>query len=239
MRGAIAKAGAVAALGLALSGCADNLSVQSIPPSPFLSRPSAAQTATIAGATFLPTSVDVATTPAGYVGFCVRRPDQCQIPAGAPTTLPMTPQLWAALNRVNQDVNDSIWPEDDMRHYGRAEYWTIPTDGYGDCEDYALTKRADLIALSYSPRALRMAVVITPDGSRHAVLTVTTDQGDYVLDNMRDDIVGWQATGYRWLERQSPDQSLAWVSVGADDPVLAQNLMSGSDVPTSRTDVVK
>ena len=50
---------------------------------------------------------------------------------------------------------------DDQRHYGRAEYWNIPTDGYGDCEDYALTKRRDLIAAGFPAQALRIAVVLT------------------------------------------------------------------------------
>jgi predicted transglutaminase-like cysteine proteinase len=220
--------------GLALSGCAStDLSVQSIPTTPLLSGPLQAQTA--AHASPMSTSKELAATPAGFIGFCVRRPDQCQIPAAAPDTLALTPQLWSALNSVNQNVNGAIWPEDDMHHYGRAEFWTIPTDGYGDCEDYALTKRANLLAMSYSPRALRMAVVITPDGSRHAVLDVVTDQGDYVLDNLRNEVVGWQATAYRWLERQNPDQSLAWVSVDSDEPLLAQSSAGGLELPTSRT----
>lgn len=230
-----AKIAALLLWGLALTGCASNdLSVQSIPATPFSVRPSAAETTANAVATPMASSNLQAATPAGFMSFCMRRPDQCQIPANAPASLPMTAQLWSDLNKVNQDANDKIWPEDDMRHYGRAEYWTIPTDGYGDCEDYALTKRASLIALSYSPKSLRVAIVITPDGSRHAVLTVTTDKGDYVLDNMRNDIVGWQDSGYRWIERQSSDQAMAWVSLDASGSLLAQNLAS-ANLPTSST----
>ncbi len=61
--------------------------------------------------------------------------------------------------------------------------------------------------------ALRIAVVVTPDESRHAVLTVVTDRGDYVLDNMRDDIVSWDQTGFTWIERQASSSPLEWVSL--------------------------
>jgi Bacterial transglutaminase-like cysteine proteinase BTLCP len=39
--------------------------------------------------------------------------------------------------------------------------------------------------------------------SRHALLTVTIDKGDYVLDNQSDDILLWSETGYRFFKRQS------------------------------------
>ena len=111
---------------------------------------------------------------------------------------------------VNRSVNRQIWPKDDIKHYGRAEYWTIPTDGFGDCDDYAVTKRARLIAAGVPASALRLAVAITPRSVRHAVLTVTTTQGDYVLDSLYDEIVPWSAPGYQWMLRQRSDDARAW-----------------------------
>lgn len=217
--------GAVLVLGLALSGCATaNLPVQSIPANPFSYRPSPAENLAIAPSSPMPSQADAANQPAGYIGFCVRMPDQCQVPANAPLSIAMTPAIWQTLNKVNHDVNSSIWPEDDQRHYGRAEYWTIPTDGYGDCEDYALTKRKELAEAGISVAALRVAVVIAPDQGRHAVLTVVTDQGDYVLDNLRNDILGWQQTPYVWVERQDPTTVLAWDSLRPGFLNLASNV---------------
>ncbi len=161
-----------------------------------------------------------AAVPAGFASFCLRFPDQCPASGGAPSVA-MTASLWQTLAKVNGDVNDAIWPEDDEQHYGRAEYWTIPTDGYGDCEDYALTKRKALMAQGLPAAALRVAVVITPRENRHAVLTVVTDKGDYVLDNLTKAVLPWDRTGFRWIERQDPVNTQAWVSLRPAERQLA------------------
>ena len=133
----------------------------------------------------------------------------------------MTAGLWSQLEQTNSTVNDDIWPEEDQRHYGRAEFWTIATDGYGDGEDFVLTKRKKLIDMGLSEAALRVAVVLTPKAERHAVLTFTTDRGDFVLDNRHPEILPWDRTEYTWLERQDP--VLGWVSLRASR-LLASNL---------------
>jgi len=87
--------------------------------------------------------------------------------------------------------------------------WTIPTDGYGNCKDYALAKRKDLAAAGFPILALRMAIVITPREKRHAVLTVATDKGDFVLDNLENDIVAWKRHRLhldRTAGRHQPDE---------------------------------
>ncbi len=226
MWGLAAKGWAILALGLVLSGCANtDLSVRSIPADPYAYRPSPAQSLGIPSSRPMPAEADAAVTPAGYISFCLRMPEQCQVKPDAPSSITMTLAVWQVLEKVNSDINSSIWPEDDVRHYGRAEFWTIPTDGYGDCEDYALAKRKTLIEAGLSTAALRIAVVIAPDQGRHAVLTVVTDQGDYVLDNMRENIVPWDQSNYVWIERQDPAKQLAWDSLRA--PVL--NLASNSE----------
>ena len=78
---------------------------------------------------------------AGLRQLCLRFTDQCTAPLGAAKSIALNTENWRLLAQVNLAVNQSIWPEDDQIHYGRAEYWTIPTDGYGDCDDYAVTKR--------------------------------------------------------------------------------------------------
>lgn len=113
-------------------------------------------------------------------------------------------------------MNEAIAPVADNVHYGRAEYWTIPTDGEGDCEDYALTKRSELIASGMPMDALRIATARRWDGGAHVVLTVATDRGDYVLDNLRNNIMPWSDTGYAWLERQAANNPWEWVTVDAD-----------------------
>lgn len=149
--------------------------------------------------------------PAGFISFCIRFADQCAALPGTPTEVALSSQRWRTLKQVNADVNASIWPEDDQAHYGRPEYWTIPTDGLGDCDDYALTKRRDLISSGFPERALRIAIVTTP--GRHAVLIIATDKGDFVLDNLTDRILEKRQTDYTWIEQQDAINPRAWISL--------------------------
>ena len=204
-------------MGLMMVGCARAMSsVGAIAPlsSPEASPVSALASAIAPHADAMPDSLIAADVPAGFISFCMRFPGQCQKPDDAPSTIALTSATWLTLEQVNNSVNRTMIPMNDKVHYGRAEYWNIPTDGYGDCEDYALTKRKALLDAGFSEPALRIALVLTRKQELHAVLTVTTDQGDYVLDNLRHDIVGWDQAGYQWIERQDPDKAWGWVALG-------------------------
>jgi len=102
---------------------------------------------------------------------------------------------------------------EDEIHYGRSDYWTIPADDFGDCEDYALAKRKLLLQAGLSPRGLRVAIATLPDGEAHAVLTVVTDQGDYVLDSRNDAVLPWRAAKLTWVARQT-GEAMRWALVG-------------------------
>jgi len=99
-----------------------------------------------------------------------------------------------------------------MELYGVEEKWAIPTTA-GDCEDFALLKRKQLIDAGFSPSDLLMTVVLQPNGEGHAVLTVRTDRGDFVLDNMRNKVKLWSETEYTFLKRQSADDPARWVKI--------------------------
>ena len=147
--------------------------------------------------------------------------------------------MWQRLNTVNHTVNTAIKPETDEAHYGRAEFWTIPTDGYGDCEDYALTKRKELLDAGLPASALRLAVVYSIKTALHAVLTVSTDKGDLVLDNVTDAIVAWNATDFTWIMVQDKANPLWWDSLrprsahggstAGNDRVSVTNLLTDPD----------
>ena len=121
---------------------------------------------------------------------------------------------WKELVRVNRLVNSRIRPMTDLEHYGVVEKWTYPDDGYGDCEDYVLLKRRMLMQAGWPREALLITVVRDRNGDGHAVLTVKTDQGEFVLDNQSEDIVLWSQTGYRFVKRQSQADPNVWVSIG-------------------------
>jgi predicted transglutaminase-like cysteine proteinase len=168
-------------------------------------------------ATFIPESAMRAAIPSGFIGFCLRHSDQCDLPANAPTSMILTEQNWDLLNRVNRSFNASIRFVDDRKHYGVTDYWTIATDGNGDCDDFALTKRKALIDAGLPVAALRIAMVLTDAKEQHAVLTVTTDRGDFVLDNLSDEVRPWAALRYTWFERQDAKTSWRWDKVFADN----------------------
>ena len=57
----------------------------------------------------------------------------------------------------------------------------------------------------------------------HAVLTVTTDQGDFILDNPTDKLLRWDKTGYAYVKRQSREDENVWVAIadGGDEAVAS------------------
>jgi predicted transglutaminase-like cysteine proteinase len=175
---------------------------------------SAAATDLLPLATMMPDSQVPAPLPPGALSFCMRFPDECAVDENTgPAQATLTPALWNELQSVNNQVNRELTPIEDRKHYGVAEYWTIPTDGMGDCEDYTLVKRKALIAKGVPARALRMAIVRTAKDEQHAVLTVVTDRGDFVLDNLARTIKGWDDTGYRWIARHHPNSHQSWVAL--------------------------
>ncbi|QPC89952.1 transglutaminase-like cysteine peptidase [Mesorhizobium sp. INR15] len=158
--------------------------------------------------------------PIGHYDFCKLHPGECSIrPANlAPAT--MTDGLMRKLASVTAKINAAVKPMSDLENYGKDEVWTYPDNGFGDCEDYVLEKRRQLSRSGISLADLLITVVRKPDGEGHAVLTVRTDKGDYVLDNLNDKVKPWEATGYRFLKRQAIENTGRWVSIRGGQQVL-------------------
>ena len=132
----------------------------------------------------------------------------------------LTTKAWKDLVRVNRWVNESIKPMTDMEHWGVVESWSYPDDGNGDCEDYVLLKRRMLMQAGWPREALLITVVRDKKGEGHAVLTVKTDKGEFVLDNQDEDILLWSDTGYRFVKRQSQSNPNVWVALGDPRPAI-------------------
>ena len=177
----------------------------SLATSPATSEPIGSTYASVLGATLPPT---------GWVGYCAENPGECAGSATQPRDIVITQIAWRDLLRVNQWVNQTIKPMTDMDHWGVIEKWSLPTDGYGDCEDYVLLKRKMLMDAGWPREALLITVVRDKKGEGHAVLTVKTDKGEFILDNQTDSVVAWTETGYRFVKRQSQGDQNVWVSLG-------------------------
>ena len=77
-----------------------------------------------------------------------------------------------------------------------------------------LQKRKLLIQAGWPREALLITVVRDKRGDGHAILTVKTDRGEFILDNQTDQILLWADTGYRFVKRQSQTDPNVWVSLG-------------------------
>ena len=156
--------------------------------------------------------------PIGPYDFCMANPPECAIRTRQTRPEPMSGALWSLLRRINATVNEAVRPMNDLDIYGRDEVWAYPVGGVGDCEDYVLEKRKRLMESGLSLSSLLITVVRKPDGEGHAVLTVRTDRGDFVLDNLTDAVRPWNQTGYRYLKRQSAEHTGRWVTIRDGQP---------------------
>jgi len=161
---------------------------------------------------------DVTRPPIGWIEFCADQPSECNVATTKPHDVVMSSEAWKQLTFINDWVNHTIKPMTDLNHYGVIEKWAYPDDGYGDCEDYVLLKRRMLMEAGWPREALLITVVRDKNGDGHAVLTVKSDRGEFILDNQASDIVLWSDTGYRFVKRQSQSDPNVWVSLGDSRP---------------------
>ncbi len=152
--------------------------------------------------------------PFQHVRFCLRYPSDCKSNPAENDRIDLSAETSELLNRVNHSVNLSIAPM--LKSYGSNldDGWTI-APGAGDCNDYAVTKRHELLESGLPSKALRLSVVKTASGIGHLVLVVATTKGDLVLDNLTEVIRPWQNTDYHWLKIQSATDSKYWYEIKA------------------------
>ena len=141
--------------------------------------------------------------PFAYIQFCVKNRAACSNSTGklamaGGNKVKLTKRLEKQLASVNQGVNSSMRPRRD----GGTDRWSVG-GRTGDCEDFALTKRARLIAAGWPSSALSMTVVRTRSGEGHAVLSVHTSQGTLVLDNLSKSVRPLRSVPYRLVSMQS------------------------------------
>ncbi len=149
--------------------------------------------------------------PIGHYDFCQIHKDECG-PNRNSAPIEMTDARWTSVRLVNITVNRTITPMTYKEIYGQDEVWAYPTTA-GDCEDFALLKRRMLIQRGFSAANLLMTVVRKPDGEGHAVLTLRTTDGDFILDNLDSDVLAWNQTPYTFLKRQATFNTGRWVTI--------------------------
>jgi predicted transglutaminase-like cysteine proteinase len=156
--------------------------------------------------------------PIGWHNLCLVQAAECQAGLQQPVKVELTAEARKLLSTVTTLANHKILAQTDDDHYHLdrttlIDWWTYPDDGAGDCSDYMLLKRKMLIEAGWPRSAALATVVIDHRGEGHAILTVTTDQGDFVLDNLTDKVLRWDQTGYAYVKRQSQDDENDWVAI--------------------------
>jgi predicted transglutaminase-like cysteine proteinase len=165
-----------------------------------------------------------ASVPYGWADFCHRYAGECDGGQLAPLDVNLTPSAMKEIERVGKWVNAHVKPVSDIEHWGVIDQWDYPSDGKGDCEDYALFKRKILMDEGFPRQALLMTVVKDEHNDGHAILTVKTNAGEFVLDNLNDEVKSWDRTGYRFIKRQSQTDQNVWLQI--DDPTAAPDYVS-------------
>ncbi len=154
----------------------------------------------------------VTSQPIGHFDFCQRYPGECNIKSRSAPAPRVTDRGWEIVREVNKAVNARYIARTDKDVYGKEEFWEFPTTA-ADCEDFALEKRKELAAAGFAYSDLLMTVVRKSDGEGHAVLTLRTSDGDFILDNLTDEVFAWYQTPYTFLKRQATFNTGRWVTI--------------------------
>src|SRR5438309_10872017 len=77
-----------------------------------------------------------AVAPRGFIGFCLKYLPECKAPSGQLEPVELTDERYHQLEFAQAKVNRLIRPRANPDHV-----WDYPTDGYGDCNNYAIAKR--------------------------------------------------------------------------------------------------
>jgi predicted transglutaminase-like cysteine proteinase len=151
--------------------------------------------------------------PFAYVRHCSQYPEECRVRRMAfrGGKVALTAKRWAELVAVNAQVNRSIRPEPNLRGVAYEQWLIAPKTG--ECHDYAVTKRHELLARGWPSRALLLAEVVVPTGEHRLVVVVRTGEGDLVIDNLNANILPWYRTPYRWVRIQTPRNPTFWTTV--------------------------
>ena len=157
--------------------------------------------------------------PMAHTRFCLRYKVDCEVHDVDFWTrnIAMTVERLNELNNVNRQVNRDIMPQPNLGGLPTEE-WIVSLRA-GECHDYAITKRHELLARGWPSRALLLSEVVVPSGEHHLVLVVvmkdpdTAEVVNLVLDNLNYNLRPVGLTPYRWLRMESPDNPRFWSTV--------------------------
>jgi predicted transglutaminase-like cysteine proteinase len=163
-----------------------------------------------------------ALAPMAHTVFCLRYKEDCEVRGGDNIT--MTIERLNELNSVNRQVNREIIPQPNLGGVA-TETWIVSPRA-GECHDYAVTKRHELLARGWPSSALLLAEVVVPSGEHHLVVVVRMNDPDsagqvvnLVLDSLNYNLRPVGLTPYQWVRMESPDNPRFWSTVSVSTSV--------------------
>lgn len=150
--------------------------------------------------------------PPAFYSFCESRPDLCAS-TGPIDKMKMTDRRGAELQEVNRAVNAKIREVSDRQQHGVEDVWSVPQSA-GDCEDFAILKKKELMKRGW-PASTLLLTVVTASGQGHVVLTARTDRGDFILDNRTNALRPWSDVSYNFFARQSQSVHGKWERIAS------------------------
>jgi predicted transglutaminase-like cysteine proteinase len=150
--------------------------------------------------------------PIGWNEFCRVYTEDCQKSFNEVEILPLNESSWRIIKEINKEVNTLIQPLSDQKNHWVLEKWDYAENWYGDCEDYVLLKKKKLIEKWIPESSLLITVVKDKNWDWHAVLTIRTDRGDFILDNQKTKIYKWYENWYTYIKTQSQENPNIWLS---------------------------
>lgn len=199
---------ALLAVLVASVGCSNTTSSISLESTRGFSAPGSGTQMQMAGHAFAPPA---------FRDFCGREARLCST-SGSRKLVELTSARTAELERVNRSVNRRVTERPDVAIRGKADDWRMP-GRYGDCEDYAIMKKAKLMKLGWPASALLLTVA-RRGGEGHTVLTARTSKGDLILDNLTSSVKDWSRTPYKYFARQSQGNGKNWKRIGSAVPAI-------------------
>lgn len=163
-------------------------------------------------------------TPQAFNSYCFENIEDCRL-TSEEYNMVTDIDVMARMYDINREVNAITIPQDDEITYGRLDYWirAQPGDGehagflVGDCEDHVLEKMYRFEQELGIPASAMSMIIVDPhiegSDSLHAVLAVRTGNGDYIFDNLNDDMQFMHETRYTPMQGQAFANNSLWQKV--------------------------
>jgi len=121
--------------------------------------------------------------------------------------------LYSDLEITNRRVNAAIQPAMIGRQFAFGDGWLLyPL--FGNCNDFAVSKRHELLRAGWPSSALLLAEVALKTGEHHLVLIAMARGNSFVLDNLKQHVVPLSdVVDYRWIKIETPENPESWASV--------------------------